>query len=111
MTPPSHMSQPDIDSLLRELLAGYVAVADAPSCYFLEELCRLYPDAVVICTTRDADSWWASYKVLVKTIKNPFRGVLRLVIPEEIPRFAIRWKVAVVRRWVVSPSPLISNSS
>jgi hypothetical protein len=44
-------------SLLNHRLAGYVAITDSPGCEFVPELMELYPDAKVICTTRDPISW------------------------------------------------------
>ena len=45
---------------LRSQLDGYVAVTDFPPTLFVEELMHLYPDAKVICTTRDEDDWWVA---------------------------------------------------
>ncbi|KAI1846632.1 hypothetical protein JX265_009065 [Neoarthrinium moseri] len=53
---------------LAKLTAGCVASVDQPGCYMIEELLRLYPDATVICTIRDRESWWASYSELWKCI-------------------------------------------
>lgn len=46
--------------ILKDLLAGFVAISDALGALFLEELCELYPEAVVICVTRDKKKWWKS---------------------------------------------------
>lgn len=43
--------------LLRERTRGYDAVTDSPACGLVPELMQLYPDAVVVCTVRDAASW------------------------------------------------------
>ncbi|KAJ2976520.1 hypothetical protein NQ176_g4908 [Zarea fungicola] len=56
--------KPRLKKLLRELTSGFVAVADSPIIFFAEELCELYPDALVICMTRDKESWWRSMKPL-----------------------------------------------
>jgi hypothetical protein len=42
---------------LRTRLDGYAAVTDAPCNGLIPELLALYPDAIVICTMRDADAW------------------------------------------------------
>jgi hypothetical protein len=47
-----------IKNTLRDLVAGYVALTDVPGAHFTGELVELYPDAVVICTTRDPGRWW-----------------------------------------------------
>ncbi|PBP15841.1 hypothetical protein BUE80_DR013433 [Diplocarpon rosae] len=51
---------------LRALTAGYVATTDTPAIQFTEELTRLYPAALVICSTRDPESWWRSAQALMK---------------------------------------------
>ncbi|OQV10477.1 hypothetical protein CLAIMM_14468 [Cladophialophora immunda] len=53
---------------LKGLLSGYTAVTDMPPVLFTEELVELFPDAKVICTTRDPESWWKSMEpVAAKT--------------------------------------------
>jgi hypothetical protein len=42
------------------LFQGYAATADWPSASFWPELCDVYPDALVVLSVRDADSWWRS---------------------------------------------------
>lgn len=42
------------------LLAGYRAAVDWPASAFYEELARAYPDAIVLLSLRDPDSWWRS---------------------------------------------------
>ncbi|KAI1383339.1 P-loop containing nucleoside triphosphate hydrolase protein [Hypoxylon trugodes] len=39
------------------LTDGYMAITSAPGFCFVPELMRLYPDAKVICTVRDAEAW------------------------------------------------------
>lgn len=39
----------------------YVATTDFPFPQFIEELRQLYPDLKFVCTTRDFDSWYASF--------------------------------------------------
>ena len=39
---------------------GYKATLDWPGCVFYQELMDAYPDAKVILTTRDPESWYAS---------------------------------------------------
>jgi len=43
------------------LFEPYVATTDFPACLFWRELSNIYPDAVVLLSTRsDVDTWWAS---------------------------------------------------
>ena len=44
----------------RELLSGYQATLDWPGCSFYKELMATYPDAKVLLTVRDPESWYAS---------------------------------------------------
>ncbi|KAK5080670.1 hypothetical protein LTR05_008374 [Lithohypha guttulata] len=53
---------------LATLTRDHIATSDQPGCYFVEELLELYPSAKVIVTTRDYDSWWASYSTLWRSI-------------------------------------------
>jgi hypothetical protein len=55
---------------LAQLTEGCVASSDQPGCYFVEELLQLYPDAKVIVTVRDKESWWASYSALWQSIHD-----------------------------------------
>ena len=55
---------------LAQLAEGCIASSDQPGCYFLEELLELSPNAKVIVTTRDKESWWASYSQLWQSIHD-----------------------------------------
>jgi hypothetical protein len=43
-----------------ELFAGYGAAVDWPSAAFWEQQAAAYPDAVILLSTRDTESWWRS---------------------------------------------------
>lgn len=47
---------PDWHALLR----GYAAAVDWPASAFWPELAEAFPDALVLLSVRDADSWWRS---------------------------------------------------
>jgi hypothetical protein len=42
------------------VFTGYSAAVDWPSASFYAEIMKAYPDAIVVHSTRDAESWWAS---------------------------------------------------
>jgi hypothetical protein len=42
------------------LLHGYAAAVDWPASAFWRELAEAYPDALILLSTRSAESWWAS---------------------------------------------------
>ena len=43
-----------------ELLGGYAAAVDWPAAAYWPELSEAFPDAVVLLSVRDAQSWWQS---------------------------------------------------
>ncbi|KAJ5871929.1 uncharacterized protein N7529_004282 [Penicillium soppii] len=84
-------------SLLRARLAGYVAITDSPGCEFVPELMELYPDAKVICTTRDPVSWETSmYHVQTLTGVWFARAVL---LPLEGMRHFIPYGYLLAAQW------------
>ncbi|CAG7931562.1 unnamed protein product [Penicillium olsonii] len=55
------------------LIGAYDAVMDIPACLFWEDLSRAYPDAKIILTTRDVNSWYTSANATVfKFMRIPF---------------------------------------
>lgn len=60
--------------------AGYVAATDYPACYYYNELLDLYPEAKVILTIRDPESWYESVLTTVYRGKPKGAGdVVRLI--------------------------------
>jgi len=54
------------------LFAGYVATVDWPGCAYWRELAAANPDAYVLLSVRDADSWWASMEsTIVPALSGP----------------------------------------
>lgn len=49
-----------------ELFSGYSAAVDGPTCFFWPELMREYPDALIVLSIRDADSWFDSWQQTVR---------------------------------------------
>jgi len=71
-----------IKDTLRTLTAGYVSTADTPAYLFSGELAELYPDAIVICTTRDPVRWHESIKEVMQTVHlMVFLNILFLPLP------------------------------
>ncbi|KAJ6595787.1 P-loop containing nucleoside triphosphate hydrolase protein [Mycena vulgaris] len=54
-----------------QLLGDCQAVTDQPHILFAAELIAAYPDAKVVLTTRDVESWWASYEATVAESVKP----------------------------------------
>ncbi|KAH8586670.1 hypothetical protein B0O99DRAFT_678596 [Bisporella sp. PMI_857] len=67
--------------LLREVTAGFVAVADMPPLDFVEELMEIYPDAKVVLTTRDPERWLESIKPVAKNSSLPWLPYFMWPIP------------------------------
>ncbi|CZT25722.1 uncharacterized protein RCC_11391 [Ramularia collo-cygni] len=70
---------------LETLLDGYVAVADPPLSLLYPELLELYPDAKVIVTIRDHDSWAKSMTDMFKTTGPVLVGRIFFWLP------SVRW--------------------
>ena len=66
---------------------GYKATLDWPGCTFYRELMDAYPDAKVILTTRDPESWYASAHATIyqsnqmeeETLPPPMQPFIRMV--------------------------------
>jgi hypothetical protein len=53
------------------------AVTYIPHLLFAEELMAAYPEAKIVLTTRNVDSWWKSYKDTIgRALTNPFRDLI-----------------------------------
>ncbi len=65
--------QKKMDWIISDLLDGYVATMDCPAALLTPEIMKVYPEAVVIVTTRDRDSWWKSMEYM-----NSFMGTYHL---------------------------------
>jgi hypothetical protein len=66
---------------LRNRLAGFVAVTDSPAAGFAPELLELFPDALVICSTRDPASWEKSMAGSMSTAAVALVSVLLAPLP------------------------------
>ena len=76
-----------------ELLAGYAAAVDWPAASFWPELSEAFPDAVVLLSVRDAQSWWESANETIFTaIPRSSRTEWRHMIAE---LFARRFTAAI----------------
>lgn len=65
--------QKKIDWIVSDLFEGYVATMDCPAALLTPEIMKVFPDAIVIVTTRDKDSWWRSMEYM-----NSFMGTYHL---------------------------------
>jgi hypothetical protein len=66
---------------LRAHLDGYAAAVDTPMPQLVPELMELYPDAKVICTTRDPAAWEKSIAMLASAASVKLLNVILLPLP------------------------------
>jgi hypothetical protein len=52
------------------LLGGYAACVDFPSVWYWRDLIRAYPEAKVVLTWRDPESWWESYSRTIRAFAS-----------------------------------------
>ncbi|KAL1846322.1 hypothetical protein VTK73DRAFT_312 [Phialemonium thermophilum] len=78
-----------LEYLLADILDGYVATVDCPAITLTPELMALFPDAVVIATTRDEESWWKSMSYVNDMMANWYIPLIVMWVP----------KVGVYGRW------------
>ena len=64
-----------------KIYKGYGACLDFPSCNYYKELMEFYPDAKVILTIRDDESWIKSWNVLNNQVLNSFTFKFLAKIP------------------------------
>jgi hypothetical protein len=57
----------------QDLMRGYVAAVDWPASAFWPELSRAFPDALIVHSVREPDSWWesASQTIFPRTLRAP----------------------------------------
>lgn len=69
----AHGEKIDWDRLFR----GYQSTCDWPSCHFWRQLAAYYPEAKVVLTVRDAESWYNSMKqTIFEHIREMLKGPL-----------------------------------
>jgi hypothetical protein len=87
-----------VTDILRDRFDGYAAATDAPTSGLVKELIDLYPNAKVICTVRDPDSWVHSMAGVSSAATMWFlRGVL---FPIPNMRHFVDYIEALRKQWV-----------
>ncbi|CAG9940507.1 unnamed protein product [Clonostachys rosea f. rosea IK726] len=67
--------------LVRQRTDGFSAITDSPGCSMVSELMTLYPDAKVVCTTRDMHSWEQSMQVVASASTKWFLRFVLFPVP------------------------------
>ena len=62
------------------LFAGYAASVDCPACIYYKEIMEVFPEAKIILTVRDSQSWWKSFNRLMSLVDKA--RLLRFFIPK-----------------------------
>ncbi|WP_119394778.1 sulfotransferase family protein [Salinibius halmophilus] len=62
------------------MLADYQSIVDFPGCIFFEQLMQAFPEAKVVLTERDADSWYESAFKTILTIKPSLAEMLLMTL-------------------------------
>ncbi len=83
-----------------DIFKGYGACLDFPSCNYYKELMDAYPDAKVILTVRDADSWIKSWNVLNNQILKSF--TFRFLA--KIPYSSFKLQKDIHNKMILGPS-------
>ena len=58
-----------------------MSASRTPPWLFTPELCEIYPGAKVICTTRNVDSWWKSWKGIEAKISPTVINIIFWPVP------------------------------
>ena len=82
-----------------DIYKGYGACLDFPSCNYYKELMDYYPDAKVILTVRDAESWVKSWNVLNNQILKSF--TFRFLA--KIPRTSFKLQKDIHNKMILGP--------
>lgn len=94
-------NKPVLMKLLREATAGFVALTDAPTTMFIEELIELYPDAKVVNVVRDPDQWYKSVEPLVNQNELPRWAISILTFWCPTWRWMPTWMEGYTQRLVI----------
>ncbi len=62
------------------LFEGYVAGVDWPVCSFAVELARVFPDALILLSIRDFESWWRSASTTIFPSSRQAEGEWRQMV-------------------------------
>jgi hypothetical protein len=91
--PAWHAAARDIMPDWRTLLAGYGAAVDWPAASFWPELSTAFPDAIVLLSVRDPQSWWQSASETIFPTLRTAAGIEWRAMVEDL--FAARFTTAL----------------
>ena len=82
-----------------ELFAGYAATVDTPASYFWPELVAAFPEALVLLSVRDAESWWRSASA---TIYSASENMYRADFPAKTQEWIAMRHALRAARWITN---------
>lgn len=87
-----------VSDMLKQRFDGYAAATDAPASGLVEELLKVYPKAIVICTTRDPDAWVES----MQSVQNAATmAILRFILfPIPGMRYFVDYVNVLRKQWL-----------
>ncbi|CAN0448560.1 unnamed protein product [Ascophyllum nodosum] len=72
---------------IHKIFDGYKSVTDWPASSFYQEIIHEYPDAKIVLTSRDPDSWWESVKGTIHS-QSPVKHTWgRFFLTAFVPQF------------------------
>jgi len=66
----------------QRFFAGYAAAVDWPAASFWPEIGAAFPDAIILLSVRDAESWWKSASTTIFPASRQARGDWREMVDE-----------------------------
>jgi hypothetical protein len=64
-----------------EIFRGFHSALDYPVCCVWRDLAEHYPDAKIVLTVRDPESWWESTRTTIYPARNVLPAYLRKYVP------------------------------
>ena len=64
-----------------EVFEGYQSTTDFPACVYYKQLADLYPDAKVLLSVRDEDSWYRSVEQTILPMSESVPNWLLALVP------------------------------
>ncbi|KAI1259191.1 hypothetical protein F5Y18DRAFT_313268 [Xylariaceae sp. FL1019] len=95
----SFSDQKKLDWLISSVIDGYVATMDCPAAALTPEIMRVYPDAIVIATTRDYESWWRSMQYLNSMMATWYLPIVVLCLYKSQMYGAWMAKFGAIMEW------------
>ena len=93
--------QPKSSEEFREHFKDFAATVDFPSCMRWEQLMEVYPDAKIVLSVRDPDSWVKSVKETILQLNSAYSGSPWGIwlLQTFVPPFRASWRMIDAGYW------------